>query len=144
MQQRRQLQTPGGKVNNDLCQPRSIRGKGANFHVECRDLFVVETFWLAVVAIKCELSKLSFNNTLCKYRANGVNLQTNTNRATLRQPFKQQGVLPWANCLTALQGGNVCKRKHVATCKHFHSCKIWWFWIAKITQNFLKISPKNI
>ena len=57
MQQRRQLQTSGGKVNNDLCQPRSIRGKGANFHVECRGLFVVETFGVAVVAIKLQNSR---------------------------------------------------------------------------------------
>ena len=102
MQQRTRLQTPGGKVNNDLCQPRSMRGKGANFHVECRGLFVVETFGVAVVAIKCELSKLSFNNTLCKCRANRLNLQTNTNQSTLRQLSKQQGVLSWANCLTVL------------------------------------------
>ena len=102
MQQRTRLQTPCGKVNNDLCQTRSVRGKSANFHVECRGLFVVETFEIAVFAIKRELAKLSFNNTLCKYRANGVNLQTNTNRATLRQLSKQQGVLPWANCLTLL------------------------------------------
>ena len=60
-----------------------------------------------------------------------------TLQATSRLAFGQIAWRCW-------QGGNVCKRKHVARCKHFHSCKIWPFWVAKNTQIFLKISPKNV
>lgn len=137
MQQRRQLQTPGGKVNNGLCQPRSIRGKGANFFVECRGLFVVETFGVAVVANKCELSKLSFNNTLCKYLANGVNLQTNTKRATLRQLSKQQGVLPLGKLLDGVgkvaksAKGSMLQRANISI-----RAKFGCFGLQKILKNF--------
>ena len=144
MQQRRQLQTPGGKVNNDLCQPRSVRGKGANFHVECRGLFVVELLGLQLLQsnVNCQnfRSTVSFEivvqmKLFCKQTPIG---QRWTHPSSNKSSFL--GQIAWR----CWQGGKVCKRKHVATCKHFHSCKIWLFWLAKNTQKFLKISPKNV
>ena len=143
MQQRRQLQTPRGKVNNDLCQPRSIRGKSVNFSIAKQWWVCCGNSWSCSFCNQMWIVKLSFNNTLCNCRANRVNLQTNASRAMLRKPFKQQVALPLGKLLdgvgkvatfakgSMLQGANISIR-----------AKFGRFGLQKILKFFWKFRRK--
>ena len=103
MQQRRQLQAPDGKVNNDLCQPRSIRGEVCKLF-NCKA--TVGLLWklLGLQLLQSNVNCQNFRSTTrfaIVVQTERTCKQTPIGRRCVNPPSNKVSCL-WANCLTVL------------------------------------------